>query len=369
MSKSFRYVRVQKEIRRRIESGDYAIGQRLESTDQLAEEFRTSRITVNHALTNLSQDGFITRTPGKGSTVNPKSKWLRDTARSETAKMVGAIVFDSSSPYLWATAVRGMEDGLNEEGYHLVIGNDDGSIDRALQYITQLGQKGIAGYIFVPIGQRTKDEYYTRNAELVAALEKYRLPYLMFHRFLENASCPIVALENYRDTVKLTERLLETGVSNPLCLSHYYDSVVDERERAFCDVLAKAGISSPPDRIHRVLPVGQRVTRESANQIRTALLADPATDGVLTISGDLLQTALAVINAEGGGTVARFRFASYDYSELLYDHPAVQVMMDTPSHDLGRLAAQTVLHSLGETRTVPARTLLASALVDKTLER
>jgi len=365
MKKAFRYKQVEQELEDQIISGQYSPGDRIEPTEELEKHFNASRITINRALGNLSERGLITRTPGKGSIVTEASRWNRHKKSLSAGSMVGAIVFDSSSPYLWAKAIRGLEGELSRSEFNLVIGNDEGNVDRALNYVSRFESEGIGGYVLVPIGQRTEDEYRKENLRLIRAVEETGRPYLLLHRHLDEVQSPVIALENYKDAARLTQVLLESGTENPICLSHYYDSVVDERERAFRDKIEEAGFSNVNERIRKIWPTGQRVTSETFGQVEEALYNDSSVDGVLCISADLLNLALRVTDTHDGDNTERFRFVSHDYDELLFSHPSVKAMNLPPAEDLGSLAGETILRIIRENTSLPTRTLLPSRLICK----
>lgn len=365
MKKAFRYQQVERELENRIRIGRYTPGERIEPTEDLEQQFDASRITINRALNNLADRGLITRTPGKGSIISETDRWDTNKKVDTARNIVGAIVFDSSSPYLWAKAIRGLEGELSECDFNLVIGNDEGSVDRALNYVSRFDSEGIAGYILVPIGQRTEEEYRSENMHLIRAVEETGRPYLFLHRYIDDAQSPVIALENYKDASRLTQVLLNSGAENPICLSHYYDSVVDERERAFRDTLEEAGISRVNERIRKVWPTGQRVTSETLGQVEEALYSDPTVDAVYCISADLMNMALMVTDSHDGDTIERFRFTSHDYDEWLFSHPSVKAMNIPPAEDLGRIAGDTILKAIKGKSALPTRTLLPSRLVRK----
>jgi DNA-binding GntR family transcriptional regulator len=64
-----KYAQVVAEIRRRIESGEYAPGLLLPSEHQLVDSFGVSRPTIVKALSALRQDGWIDTQQGRGSFV------------------------------------------------------------------------------------------------------------------------------------------------------------------------------------------------------------------------------------------------------------------------------------------------------------
>ena len=64
-----KYAQVVAEIKRRIESGEYAPGSLLPSEHQLVDSFNVSRPTIVKALSALRQDGWIDTQQGRGSFV------------------------------------------------------------------------------------------------------------------------------------------------------------------------------------------------------------------------------------------------------------------------------------------------------------
>jgi GntR family transcriptional regulator len=63
------YGQVEFALRNKILSGQYELGEKLPSENELAERFGVSKITIRHALARLEADRLITRKSGKGTFV------------------------------------------------------------------------------------------------------------------------------------------------------------------------------------------------------------------------------------------------------------------------------------------------------------
>lgn len=61
------YFQLQEILRDKIENGQWKPGEHLPSEEELCEEYKVSRITVRNALGRLELEGFINRSPGKGT--------------------------------------------------------------------------------------------------------------------------------------------------------------------------------------------------------------------------------------------------------------------------------------------------------------
>lgn len=63
------YVQLLTLFRRRIESGEWPIGQRIPTLHQLIDELNVARVTIRHALGLLEEEGIIGRYQGRGTYV------------------------------------------------------------------------------------------------------------------------------------------------------------------------------------------------------------------------------------------------------------------------------------------------------------
>ena len=67
--RTIRYLWIRDQLRERIQEGVWTPGERIPPEPQLCHEFAVSRITIRHALAELTSLGFLTRVQGKGTFV------------------------------------------------------------------------------------------------------------------------------------------------------------------------------------------------------------------------------------------------------------------------------------------------------------
>ncbi len=83
--------RVAQEIRHKIMTGEYALGQKL-SENKLSQEFNTSRAPVHDALVTLRNEGLVKVIPQRGSFVfNPSREEINSMHEASYAYEVGAL--------------------------------------------------------------------------------------------------------------------------------------------------------------------------------------------------------------------------------------------------------------------------------------
>lgn len=66
------YIQLKDHLSEKIHNGDWNVGDKLPTENDLAEQFNISRATVRHALSELEIEGIIERYPGKGTIVSHK---------------------------------------------------------------------------------------------------------------------------------------------------------------------------------------------------------------------------------------------------------------------------------------------------------
>ncbi|EIT85559.1 GntR family transcriptional regulator [Fictibacillus macauensis ZFHKF-1] len=88
------YYQIEKDLKDRIERGEWQEGHMIPSEREYAEHYNVSRMTVRQAITNLVNDGFLRRQRGKGTFVASKKiqqKMVRLTSFTEDMKQRNMI--------------------------------------------------------------------------------------------------------------------------------------------------------------------------------------------------------------------------------------------------------------------------------------
>lgn len=74
------YIQVASALRRRIETGQWRLGQQISTLEELEREFEVARVTVRQAVELLQNEGLVRREQGRGTFVADKLEdkhWLR----------------------------------------------------------------------------------------------------------------------------------------------------------------------------------------------------------------------------------------------------------------------------------------------------
>lgn len=358
MKKDFLYKTIANQIRNLVQNNGYSDQDGcLPTTSELAIEFNTSPMTIHKALNILVEDGYIHRVPGKGTFV----KKVSPVETNKKSGIVGAIVYDTSGHSLWSISLKGMIDSLQDQDYTLLIGNNDGDFERAKRSIVQFAEKNIDGLIFVPIGCPTEKQYEKKNLELLQLIESFKIPYVLFHRYLSTKAADVVAVDDFQDTLKLVYNFFKRKVKHPICLSHYFTTCTNLRERAFMQALLENGHTDPVSAIKRIFPEGQKTDARVSDAIKRILDEDPLIDGIFAVENDVLTETLNIIKAHDYLLERNIHFCCFDYSNTV-DHNEVTDIMDVPTYNLGYATGDAILRRIASTSNFHGKLLLPSTL-------
>ena len=123
MTKELKYKMIENYILKKIDSGEYKIGEQIPTEYELCKMFQVGRMTVNKAINNLERRNLIKRISGKGSFV------IRRVSRSVTAlgsftKDMERVGMKASSKLIEFRLATGKD--FPEEAYELALKPEDG---------------------------------------------------------------------------------------------------------------------------------------------------------------------------------------------------------------------------------------------------
>lgn len=81
------YYQIKEMIRSRIVNKEFKAGEKILSENELASKFRVNRLTARQAISQLVQEGFLTRRRGEGTFVTMDQKFLDSVALESTGFM------------------------------------------------------------------------------------------------------------------------------------------------------------------------------------------------------------------------------------------------------------------------------------------
>lgn len=230
-ARTIKYREVREKIAREIESGRYALGERLPSEKDLAAKYGVSIITIRQAVELLAREGYLEKVQGSGTFV----RHLRPgTQRAIWGFAVPSLV------YSWYPAIAGgMEEVASSVRAQVLVFSTDldehpgDSIRRAVAM-------GIQGLAVLPSMRRPLD------AAALLELSETGFPFVYGTDSLPSVPGPRVMWDLYHDGRISTGYLLSLGHRRIAFLSQPPQSISQAVFSGYYDALSAAGLSPWP---------------------------------------------------------------------------------------------------------------------------
>ena len=251
------YQKIHDDLLKQIKSGAYQEGERLPTEKELSESYGVSRITTKKAYEMLCAEGYVFRSPGKGTFISVDAKNIFSIARKDTGRPTEAaasspegkkpligLIMDSMSASFGMDILNGMVYESRRLGLLPIVSFTYGSMDNERQIIRDMISAGVSGLSIIC----TRDKAY--NEELLRLYVQH-FPIVLVGREMPGIALPVVTTDNYQAARDLTEMLLNAGHTKIGYVSHsrVETSTIATRFRGFCDVLHERGIALDPSAI------------------------------------------------------------------------------------------------------------------------
>jgi GntR family transcriptional regulator of arabinose operon len=222
------YLQLADYLRRQIEGGALKPGERLMPELEIAEKYGLARGTVRQALALLVNQGLLQRTRGKGT-------FVTDTIVSSHSPLIGIVI-----PYLrdslTVDIMRGAESVLRLNGYSLIFGPSDVSLDVECEQIKRLQRDKISGLILFPVSM-------PGEAPMLAQILRPSLPVVLIDRKIPEFAASSVFVDNRGGAYHAVEHLIALGHRRVACVTHDgYISSVEDRIRGYEQAMRAAGL-------------------------------------------------------------------------------------------------------------------------------
>lgn len=243
MERLLLYQKIYNDLLQGIHDNTYPPGSRLPSEKELAEQYDVSRITSKKALEMLTEQGRISRRPGKGSFVlehNEGEEQESETKQIDNnrTKIIG-VVMDDFSPSFGCDIIHGIELECRKRNYYMILKCTYGSVEEEDKALNELVDLGVEGIVLMSV----QGETYSTNV-LRLVLEDF--PIVLVDRELTGLPIPCVNTDNYAAARELMQLLFDNGHTNICFLSHPFmqTSTVAARFNGYLDSMLEQGLTT-----------------------------------------------------------------------------------------------------------------------------
>ena len=187
------YQHISDDLKQKIVSGYFKVGDQLPTEKELSESYSVSRITAKRALNDLEHLGLVSRTRGKGTFVQLPQKQQTH----------------SSKQILFLIPFEGVSFGNFTQGLVPTLDNSD--IKVFITYANYLNENTVAditksfdGLIYYPLST-------AQYLDILLELSLQQFPVVLLDKPIYSFQFPCVSSDNFNGGEQATQALLELG--------------------------------------------------------------------------------------------------------------------------------------------------------------
>lgn len=212
-----KYQVIKQHYQSQIESGQLGPEERIPSEKALALELGVSPLTVARALSELEDEGYVTRRVGDGTYVSPRHGASTSMKLSGEGKGAGqkasevymAILCNNMAFGFVPHMIHHIEERLSHLGFHILIKGLKDDFEEAMKAAIFFStHPDVSALLYCPI---TSLLFETENNEVLKVLEKSGKPSLIFGDRLPGKDSLSVSTDNRQASISGVRHLIERG--------------------------------------------------------------------------------------------------------------------------------------------------------------
>ncbi|KTD86795.1 GntR family transcriptional regulator [Paenibacillus etheri] len=230
------------DIKSKILSGDYNVGEQIPTESALQSMYEVSRQTVRKAILELSNEGFLRSEKGSGTYVS--NQYRSKTGGSSHKKTIGVIT-TYISDYIFPSIIRGIESRLNEDNYSLLLASTNNDVAQEKKALEMMLSYGVDGLIIEP----TKSNLYNPNIAYYLSFKEQDIPIIMINAFYEEIELPYLCLDDVQSSYLATKELIAKGHTQIGLIAKMDDLQGKCRMKGYIKALGESKLRFYPEQI------------------------------------------------------------------------------------------------------------------------
>jgi LacI family transcriptional regulator len=249
---------------------------------------------------------------------------------------LGVIVPDVANPF-FTLVVRGVEQVAWRAGYHVILCDTQGDLERERGYLEDMVAFQVEGVLIAPVGDRSRPQ--------LRLLTRNNVPFVLIDRSIAGFDGDLVQGDSVVGARQLVEHLIELGHRRIGMITETADvSTARDRVQGYRDALVGAGVEFDPDLVAESSAIDPDAACEAT--LRLLALPEPPT-AVFAVNNIAVIGVVEAARQQGleiPSDLALVCFDDIEHVSRLY--PFLTVMAQ-PAEAFGTIATQLLLDRLG----------------------
>jgi GntR family transcriptional regulator of arabinose operon len=197
------YVHIKRVLKNQIEDGELPVGARVPSEMELAREYNVSRNPTRQALRDLELEGYIVRSPGRGSFVAPMCKREKPLHMAESKTL--AVACPVLEYHYTRQVIQGFTRYAASKDFHTMVYFQIFSNESEFDFLADIRNSGVDGIAF------WLQHPGTLTLELLERFRHSSFPFVLIDRYTRKVESDFVVTDNEDVGYQLTKALTARG--------------------------------------------------------------------------------------------------------------------------------------------------------------
>ncbi|AIQ74459.1 MULTISPECIES: GntR family transcriptional regulator [Paenibacillus] len=350
-----KYQVIIEDIKSKILSGDYNVGEQIPTESALQSLYEVSRQTVRKAILELSNEGFLRSEKGSGTYVS--NQYRTKTGGSSHKKTIGVIT-TYISDYIFPSIIRGIESRMNEDNYSLLLASTNNDVAQEKKALEMMLSYGVDGLIIEP----TKSNLYNPNIAYYLSFKEQDIPLIMINAFYEEIELPFLCLDDVQSSYLATKELISKGHSQIGLIAKMDDLQGKYRMKGYIKALEEAKLRFYPEQI---FSFNTETKQTLATNLKDFLNKNRDTLSAIVCYND--EVGLEVVNACRQLNISipeELSIIGQDNSYIAQNANIKLTTLTHPQETMGRDAADWVIKKLQGKKDLPNNTYYQPVLIE-----
>lgn len=331
MVKEMKYQKVLIDIKNKIKSGYFKIGQTLPSENEMTTEYGVSRYTIRKAYDILEQEGYIYAEHGKGRFLSEQMPHLK---KSKNIVVITTYISD----YIFPQVIKGIDNVLEQNGYSIILKNTNNMRKKEIECLQEVVEKDIEGIIIEP----SRSQIYCQHSELFSRLDAYHVPYVFIQGiYRQIMNCPYVIMDDYKGGFLVTDYLIKQGHKKIAGIFKFDDVQGQQRHKGYVKALQEAGRMYDPELVIWFNTEDRKV--QPSEEIKRLSTIYKDIDGIVCYNDQIAIDVIEAINEMSLSVPEDISVVGFDNSNMAKTYPTRLTTVSHPQEKLGEMAAELLL--------------------------
>jgi DNA-binding LacI/PurR family transcriptional regulator len=318
-------------------NGEWAESLRLPSSREFAEYYESSVNTVEKAIKELVEEGWLIRDTRRGTFMDKRKLTVQGSTH-----LVAAFVFGIENP-LWSAALRGIEDVLYLQEYQLISSSNDRNLEKLEVLAKGAVARKVKGVILCPILSHGHQDI---NNRIFSLLQDNGIKVVCLDRTVYNSNIPYVTSDNITGAYNLTKLLINHGHRRILFIRNSNISTMNERLVGFKQAIIDSDLEYS-EQFDVIIPTIMEDFSDEFNWYRDVFeqkMKQLNFTAVLTANDQIGEAVIHSFQKLKYSIPEDVSFVTYDASNLNQKINFNVTGISQPFYEMGQCAARLLLN-------------------------